>query len=264
DVPAAILSQDLSVALDPEIDIVVECVGGTEIGNLVGKVLANGRWVVSTNKAAIATHWDVLSPYARGLHARLAFSAAVGGAVPALEAISRHAGSIRSIRGVINGTCNFVLDELAQGRTLEDSVRAAQVAGYAEADPHQDLSGRDSADKLALLIASATHRWILPDLIAPRGIDAGADIKAGTRLIAWANLNDNSVSAGVEPIQPPTGSFLAGTSGAENRLEIELACGTVVRLRGLGAGRWPTTVAAMADLHAIARYHETESAEPLA
>ena len=171
-----------------------------------------------------------------------------------LETLTRLDEPVRELRGVVNGTCNFILDLLARGQPLEPAIAAAQAEGYAEADPRRDLSGEDAADKLALLIAAAFGRWLAPEAIERRGLLEVQPVPGRcTRLIARARLEAGVLSARVAPETLPPGTYLADTPGAENRLEIELTSGTVLRLAGQGAGRWPTAAAVLGDLREIAR-----------
>jgi homoserine dehydrogenase len=129
----------------------------------------------------------------------------------------------------------------------------AQADGFAELDPTRDLSGQDSADKLSLLIAAAFKKWVDPRHISIQGIDAITTDPKGYQLIARARNGAEGVAASVAPEASPPWSFLGQARGPENRLEIELETGEVIRLRAQGAGRWPTTVSVMGDLHGIAR-----------
>jgi homoserine dehydrogenase len=160
------------------------------------------------------------------------------------------------IRGIINGTCGVVLDEWAAGRTRDEAVAMAQADGFAEANPAHDLSGRDSADKLALMTEAAFGQWLAPEDIPTRGIDTITGDPQGYRLIARAKRTPNGITASVAPESPPPYSFLSQARGPENRLEIELETGEVIRLSGQGAGRWPTTVSVIGDLHEVARQIE--------
>ena len=128
----------------------------------------------------------------------------------------------------------------------------AQSAGFAEENPTRDLSGRDSADKLVLLIEAAFQQCLEPEDIPTRGIDT-IDDPAGYKLMARARLTSTGIDASIKPEVLVRDSFLGQARGAENRIEIELVTGKVIRLRGQGAGRWPTAVSVMADLHEVAR-----------
>ena len=153
-VPAERLATNLWVAINEPADLVIELIGGIEpAGDIVHAALLRGRAVITANKALLATRWDTFERYARAPQPRLRFSAAVGGSLPVLETVARLAAeqTIERVRAVINGTCNFVLDELAQGATLVHAIALAQRHGFAEADPGVDLSGTDAAQKLSLI-----------------------------------------------------------------------------------------------------------------
>jgi homoserine dehydrogenase len=251
------LTTDAAVALDAAVDVVVVCFGGTTLAYpLIAASLNAGKYVVTANKAAVAAHARTLTPYTRGEQRRLWYSAAVGGALPALETLATLEEPVREIRCIINGTCGAVLEAWSQGQSREEAIAHAQARGFAEADPRRDLSGRDSADKLALMIEAAFGQWIEPKDIPTEGIDAIANTPQGYKLIARATRTERNVIARVGPERLAPESFLGASRGPENRLEIELCSGNVIRLRAQGAGRWPTTVSVLGDLHEIARRHE--------
>jgi homoserine dehydrogenase len=260
DIAAA--TSDGSVVLDDTIDIVVECFGGVGMPYpLVAAALAAGKFVVTANKALVAARWAEFCVYARGSNPQLLFSAAVGGAVPMLEtlrALASRQQRVREIRGSINGTCGVVLEAQALGKTRQEAIALAQRGGFAEADPARDLSGRDSADKLALMTYAAYGEWFAPELIPTHGIDSIAGDVKGYMLIARARQAAELVAVSVAPESFGPDTYLGQARGAENRVEIELESGEVLRLRGQGAGRWPTTVSVVADLFEIARGVEIE------
>ena len=251
---------DRSVVLDNSIDIVVECFGGMGLPYpLIAAALAQGKFVITANKQVVAARWADLSQYARGAKRRLWYSGAVGGALPILETLEHLACRnlpVAEVRGIINGTCGVVLDARAEGKTRHDAIALATSAGFAEADPSRDLSGRDSADKLSLIVETAFGEWLEPEEIFTRGVDTIAGDVAGYKLIARARRAKEGIIASVAPEVPPPGSFLRQAKGAENRIEIELQSGEVIRLRGQGAGRWPTAVSVVGDLHEVARLRE--------
>jgi homoserine dehydrogenase len=250
------ITTDCSVISGSNVDVVIICTTATPlVRSLIEAALRAGKFVITANKAAIAAGGVTLWSLNQGQRRRLWYSAAVGGALPVLETLATLGPSVREIRGIINGTCGAVLDVWASGKTRDEAICAAQAAGFAEADPSQDLSGRDSADKLVLMAATAFGQWLAADAIPTRGIDT-IDDPAGVKLIGRVLRTPTGVSASVAPEHPCADSFLGQTRGAENRLEIELVTGEVVRLRGQGAGRWPTAVSIMGDLHEIARYLE--------
>jgi homoserine dehydrogenase len=222
------LTADPSFVSDDAVDVVIVCFPGTALAYpLIAAALSKGKFVITPNKAAVAALGMSLAGYTRGSARRLWYSAAVGGALPALETLTGVDSPVREIRGII-----------------------------AEAGPARDLSGRDSADKLALLIEAAFEHWIDPEQIVTHGIDTITGNPKGYKLIARATRTVQGITACVAPGSPPAGSFLDQARGPENRLEIELETGRVIRLRGQGAGRWPTTVSVLGDLHEVARLIE--------
>jgi homoserine dehydrogenase len=251
------LTEDQSVAAQPDVDAVIVCYGGVANAySAIMSALTAGKFVVTANKSTVAAHGASLAPFADGPHRRLWYSAAVGGALPALEILATLDSPVREIRGIINGTCGVVLDAWAEGRSRQEAVALAQARGFAEADPTRDLNGTDSAEKLALLIAAAFGEWVDPAAIATRGIDSITQDPRGFKLIARAQRSRPGFLASVAPERPLPDSFLGCAQGPENRLEIELTNGEVIRLRAQGAGRWPTTISVMGDLLQVARIHE--------
>ena len=247
------------VGVVDSIDIMVECFGGLAAYPLIAAALKNKTHVVTANKALIASHWTQLLPYMHSTDRRLWYSAAVAGALPALEklrALRLAKKAVVEVRGIINGTCGVVLDAQVAGNTLHEAIEIARTRGICEADPQRDLSGQDAADKLALMIEAAFGEWLPPECITTRGIDSIASDAGGYKLVARARMTTEGIGASVAPEVPPPASFLREAKGAENRIEIELKSGEVIRLSGQGAGRWPTAVSVMGDLHEIARMVE--------
>jgi len=258
-VPAALLSTNPWEAVNQRADVVVEALGGEfPAAELILASLLAGRRVVTANKAAVAAHWDSFAAFARGPSPRLRLSAAAGGAVPLLEAVARESTSRRivALRGVLNGTCNYVLDRVEAGAGYAEALAEAQSLGFAEADPVADVSGLDAARKLRLCALLAGIE--LPTTFQRLGIDTQAgridrDPAATVRLVAEFDLRGTAQVARVRPVRLPRREFLAGARGEENRVEIEFEDGTVIRLAGKGAGRWPTTASVCADLWDVAR-----------
>jgi homoserine dehydrogenase len=249
------LTTDPTTVLDDDVDVVIICTSDNECAYpLIASALNAGKFVITANKAAMARHGSALASFARGDGRRLWYSAAVGGALPVLETLATLESPVQEMRGIINGTCGVVLDEWAAGKTRHDAIATAQAAGFAESNPTRDLSGRDSADKLALMTEAAFGQWLRPGEIPTRGIDTITGDPKGFKLIARAKRIAHSISASVGPESPPPDSFLGQARGPANRLEIELEGGEVIRLQGQGAGRWPTTVSVMGDLHEVARH----------
>jgi homoserine dehydrogenase len=255
-VPADLLTTDPWTALAAAPDVVVEALGGaTPAAELLLAALHDGRHVVTANKAALAVNHARFAPFLAGPAPRLRASASVGGAVPVLEALDAllagpGAPRLASVRGVVNGTCNFVLDRLADGLDLASAIAEAQAAGYAEPDPTFDVSGQDAAHKLQLIVARATGH--LPDAVEVQGLDehtaeAQRDaISAGRRVKLVASWH--GATARVELESLPADDPLAAARAEENVVEFVLTDGTIRRVAGRGAGRAPTTTAVVADL----------------
>ena len=266
-VPRHLLGAGPVALAEGEADVVVELLGGREPAlSAVVRALELGKSVVTANKALLAEEIDSLERLAARSGARLLYSASVGGALPALEAVRRFAGRIRAVSGVLNGTCNDVLDRLAVGDSFDAAVAAAQAAGFAEADPALDLDGSDAAQKLALLAREAfgiLPRW---DAIPRRGItgldrstlETAARRGRTVRLVARAERTSAGLRASVQPVEVPRSHPFARISGAGNALRIETTDGEVVDLSAQGAGRWPTCEAVLADLLDLAAEHRAE------
>lgn len=256
--PRRLLSADPLAVAELDADVVIELLGGREPARrAIVRALELGRSVVTANKALLAEEIEDLSRLAERRGASLRYSASVGGALPALETARRLAGRVRSISGVLNGTCNYILDRWAAGFSFDEALAGARAAGFAEADSTLDLDGSDSAQKLALLAREAfgvSLRW---DRILRRGIadlDRSDFEEAGrrgrvVRLVASCERTAAGLRASVQPLELPASHPLAQTTGAGNALRIETDDGEVVDVAARGAGRWPTSEAVLADLY---------------
>ena len=248
------------------VDIVVDALPGVEPSNrLAAAFLQSGVSVVSANKSMIAEAGPRLSALAgqapitmsRG-PCELFYSAAVGGSAPMIEAI-RHVArtpGIRSISGILNGTCNYLLNLAADGAALHDALGKVQALGLAELNPIEDLSGRDAARKLRILTRHAFGRDLDPERLDLEPIDVTTFPRARQaratgqvlRLVATASLNPGRFTTHVRLEALAAGHPLADVRGEWNRLLIEHTDGATTTINGRGAGRWPTTEAVMADL----------------
>jgi homoserine dehydrogenase len=257
-----LLTLDAEELIASPCDVVVELIGGTERASvLVNSALQLGRHVVTANKALIAGEGEQLQSIERANGVTLRASAAVGGAMPALEAIecARATGEISAFHGVLNGTTNFVLDQLARGEDLQNAIQAAQRAGYAEADPTLDLDGTDAAQKLILLARAAFGVSLPLAKISQRGIEHLSpgvlrEVRkrgCAIRLVASCRSNAAGLEARVAPVELPIDHPFSQLKGAENGLIVETENGARPIVCGTGAGRWPTTEAVIADLLAI-------------
>jgi homoserine dehydrogenase len=278
-VPAALLSDAPAhlVAAD-DIDVIVELMGGDEPAHmLVSAALSMGKAVVTANKHVIAHHGAELEATARRTGAQLRFEAAVGGGIPVLGPLATDlAGNdVWRVRGIVNGTTNFILTAMtdeAGPMEYADALAEAQRRGYAEADPTADVEGLDAVNKLVILARLAFGRWLDPAAIPnrPDGADgpAGAGITTVSladqadaravgriiRLLATATLeNDGSVRAAVLPTAIPLDSPLGRTAGVRNRIEVDAEPVGRIGFDGPGAGGPATSSAVLGDLVAVAR-----------
>jgi homoserine dehydrogenase len=260
-VPAALLSSNPWDALNLPADVVIEALGGeSPAAEILHAALLRGRRIVSANKLAVVAGWPALHSWAEGRAPQLRFSAAVGGEVPVLETLSELAqrSRVRSVRGVLNGTCNFVLDRISAGLGYGAAVAEAQSLGFAEPDPAADVSGLDAECKLRLAAWAAFGRW--PDAVRREGIEGTLSARrAGDghvlRLVAQAERAGGRLAGSVAPRWCAPDDYLAGARGEENRVEIVTDSGERIRLAGKGAGRAPTTAAVFGDLDALWREH---------
>jgi homoserine dehydrogenase len=267
-----LITSDLEGLVEKPCDVVIELIGGTKrAAELTRRALQLGRHVVTANKALIAVEGDLLEMLAAENGVTLSYSAAVGGVLPALETMkrARAAGPLRAFSGVLNATCNFVLDRLVAGETMSAAVRSAQEHGYAEAQPQVDLNGTDAAQKLVVLARAAFDTTLPLESIPREGIDS---LKSETltrakeqgqtvRLVAECRYSSQRLEAAVKPVAVPLDHPFAEVNGAENRLLVEPEVGEPLIVSGKGAGRWPTTEAVMADLFDIRSVHSSEALE---
>ena len=251
-------TSDVDEVLGFEPDVLVEVLGGPDLpAEWMRHSLLQGAHVVTANKAAVAKHWDSLHACALRGGGELRFSAAVGGGAPIIETLRRLSGSVVSLEGVMNGTCNYLLSRLGEGWKLEDALKKAQELGYAEADPAADLDGDDAAQKLSILIREAFGVALQPERIAKqslRDLAPGAAREALERGEALKQvgrchlLADGSIDAEVRLVALPLSHSLAGAQNEENRFLVTDADGKTLPVFGKGAGRWPTATSVFADV----------------
>jgi homoserine dehydrogenase len=260
----------------PDSDVIVELMGGEEPARtLVAAALAAGKAVVTANKHVIAHHGAELESLARRTGSALRFEASVGAGIPVLGPIATDLAGNRltAIRGIVNGTTNYILSAMTdEGREYAEVLVAAQAAGYAEADPSGDVEGHDAANKLIILARLAFGAWLDPAeiaTVAEDGPGAGhpgitgigaAEIAAAAaagqtiKLIAAASRSESDrITASVLPALVPAGSPLGRTGGVLNRIEVDGEPVGTVAFSGPGAGGAATSSAVLGDLVAIAR-----------
>jgi len=251
--------------------IVIETIGGVdEARAAIARALASGSHVVTSNKAVLAAHGEELRELATRHGVRILGSASVGGSAPILERLrAGTAARVRSVRGVLNGTTNFVLDRVRSGETWDRAISEAQAAGLAEADPTRDLDGRDAADKLVVLAESVGVRGVRSAAI-PRDPMSLERIRSAhahgqvVRQVAQVRFDgaDTRASVRLESVGP--NDPLHDVREEQNVVEIEWSDGTREVVRGRGAGRWPTSEAVIGDVleHARAIGLKDETARP--
>ena len=229
---------------------------------LADAAFAAGKHFVTAGKDLVARHGAALEERAADCGVAFRYEAAVAAAVP-IVALLRHRlspGDLRGFAGVLNGTCNFVLGALDDGRSFADAIRDARARGFAEADSRRDTSGRDSADKVAIL-ARLLGAHVSPEDVPFEGIEALApdDLAYGRRrgwalrLLGFFRDEGARAVAGVAPSFVPESSLLARARGAENAIVLESAHAGDVGLIGPGAGGAPTATALLADVAAVVR-----------
>lgn len=260
---------DPESVFDSRPDVVVELLGGEQPAlALLTTALERGSHVVTANKTLLAHHGAHLAATAKRHRKRIAFSAAVGGAVPLLETASRLGSRIRSIHAILNGTTNFVLDALSDGvaTDLLGALAKARQLGLCEPDPRKDLSGEDAAEKLRLLarligIADGSVEAIAPRCDLSNIVHATREAtKRGERIKQVANLarTPNGWQIEVRLDSVPPESPLASCKEAENIACFELDDGSRQVVSGIGAGPRPTTEALLGDLFDLARRHTVD------
>ena len=254
-----------SVVNDPDIDIIIEMIGGEGIAKeLILKAIANGKQVITANKALLASQGNALFKAAAEKDVDLAFEAAVGGCMPIIKAMreSLVANRIQSMIGILNGTCNYILTKITEERsTFGDALTEAQTRGYAEADPTLDVEGFDTAHKIAILTALAYGMKInLKDVyiegiskITPLDIEFAGQFGYRIKLLAISKIQENRVEARVHPTMIPFDNLLTSVKGTVNAITISGDAVGDILLYGRGAGMMPTASAVVGDIVDIAR-----------
>jgi homoserine dehydrogenase len=250
---------------DPAIDVLVEVAGGDEpMRSYLERAIAAGKHVITANKVVMAKHGPELLDAAVEKNVDLYFEAAVGGGIPLISTFRTdlQANRIERVSAVINGTTNYVLGRMAAaGLSLSEAVSEAQAAGYAEADPTDDVGGYDATYKLAILASIAYEIKVRPDEIFREGIEGvepvdfryARELGYAIKLIAHTQRHPGRVEARVHPAMVPLDHPLARVEGAENAVFVEGDLVGQVLLVGQGAGGRPTASAVVGDLIDLAR-----------
>ncbi len=263
--PALITGDAASLVRRPDVDIVVELIGGIEPArSLLLAALESGRSVVTANKALVARDGAELHQAASDHGADLYYEAAVAGAIPLLRALreSLAGDRVRRVLGIVNGTTNFILDRMdSHGADFDSALAEAQRLGYAEADPTADVQGHDAAAKAAILAGLAFHTQVTSADVFTEGITGvtAADMASARslgfviKLLAICERTDGGVSVRVHPAMIPREHPLAAVREAYNAVFVEAEAAGRLMFYGAGAGGQPTASAVLGDIVAVAR-----------
>jgi homoserine dehydrogenase len=259
-----------SVVNDPEVDIVVELIGGYGVAKeLVLKAIANGKHVVTANKALLAVHGNEIFLAAQKMRVMVAFEAAVAGGIPIIKALREGlaANRIEWIAGIINGTTNFILSEMRdKGLSFDTVLKEAQRLGYAEADPTFDIEGVDAAHKITILSALAFGTKMQFDQAHVEGISKldATDIKYAEqlgyriKLLGITRRTPEGIELRVHPTLIPAKRLIANVEGAMNAVLVQADAVGATLYYGKGAGAEPTASAVIADLVDVTRMHTAD------
>ena len=261
DMPEGVLTSEADEVINhPEIEVVAELIGGVTVAReIVLRLLAAGKDVVTANKALLAACGPELFDAAREHGRTIAFEASVAGGVPIITSLSQclTANQVLSIRGILNGTCNFILSKMqAEGVPYSDVVAEAQRLGFAEADPTLDVDGTDTVQKIAILAHLAFGARVDWAEIPRVGIDTLdlADVRFaqimgyGIKLIGQAELTEDGLQLRVGPTLVRNGSSMADVPGPMNAVHVKADAVNELFFEGPGAGQMPTASAVVADM----------------
>jgi homoserine dehydrogenase len=262
---AAVTADANGVVNDPDIDIVVELIGGTGAAkDLILRAIANGKHVVTANKALLARHGNEIFAAAQKQDVMVAFEAAVGGGIPIIKSLREGltANRIEWIAGIINGTSNFILSEMREkGTGFAEALKEAQRCGYAEADPAFDIEGVDAAHKLTIMAAigfgipmrfeSAYTEGIAK--LAREDIRYAEELGYRIKLLGITKRKDNGIELRVHPTLVPARRLIASVEGVMNAILVKGDAVGQTLYYGAGAGSEPTASAVVADIVDVAR-----------
>ncbi|MGE0132248.1 MAG: homoserine dehydrogenase [Blastocatellales bacterium] len=259
-----ITGDPFKLADDPKIDILVEVAGGIDPAyEVIKRAIANGKHIVTANKELIAKHGPEIFDLANRHNVTIFFEAAVGGGIPLISTLQRglQANRISRVAGIVNGTTNYILTKMErEQKPFAEALREAQAAGYAEADPTDDVEGRDVAYKISILSSLAFQAPIEVEKVYCQGITAISDLdiklaaEFGYRIkmigLAQPGITDSGVSLDVRvhPMLVPRHHPLAGIEGVNNAIFIKGSAVGEIMLYGPGAGRFPTASAVVGDI----------------
>ena len=249
------LTTDYQELVDAGPDIFIDVSGPIEPPLEYTKdMLARGVHVVSANKQAIAAGGQALLDHAKDSGRILQFSSAAGGGMPVLEMCIREAGRIVRVEALLNGTTNFMLGEISGGKTYDEALKIAQDKGYAEADPSSDVGGADAGAKIRLVSLLGFGKEITLDdipLDTIENFEAPAQIKGAIKRVSKVWKHETGFDAALELKDLSLNNFIAQAHAEEAHAIFYFDDGDVYKIRGKGAGRWPTTESVMADCYDI-------------
>jgi homoserine dehydrogenase len=261
DIP--LVTDPRAVIDDPDVDVVVELIGGDEPAQtFILQAIERGKHVVTANKEVMAKHGQRILGAAAARGVTVAYEASVGGGIPLIGPfqLDLAANDISSVVGIVNGTTNYILTRMSEsGASFDDALAEAQGLGYAEPDPTNDVEAWDAAYKLAILASLAFGAPVMPEQIAREGITQvsqrdilyAAEMGYRIKLLAIARLVGGQVEARVHPALVHQGSMLASVNGSFNAVEITGDLIGTALFYGRGAGSEPTASAVIADLIAL-------------
>lgn len=262
-----IFTQDYTeVVNDPEVDIVIELIGGTTVArSVVIDALNAGKQVVTANKALMATHGKEVLELAEQRGLEVAFEASVGGGIPIIDPLKHSliANEITSVMGIVNGTTNYMLTRMVEeGLSYDDALKEAQERGFAEADPTADVDGFDAAAKIAILASIAFNSRVTMDDVHTEGIrnittmdlDAARDMGYCVKLLALAHRTADGIDVRVHPTMIPLSHQLATVNGVFNAIYVVGDAVGETMFFGEGAGSGPAASAVMGDVLEVARH----------
>jgi homoserine dehydrogenase len=250
---------------DPDVDIIIEMIGGEGVAkDLIFRAINNGKPIVTANKALLAVHGNAIFRAAMEHGVDIAFEACVGGCMPIIKSLreSLAGNHIKSMAGILNGTCNYILSRSTDdGCSFKDVLKEAQENGFAEADPTLDIEGIDTAHKLAILTSLAYGMEInFNDIyiegisnITPLDIEFAGQFGYRIKLLAITKYAGDAVEARVHPTMIPFSNPLSGVSGVLNAVTISGDAVGDMMLYGYGAGMMPTAGAVVGDVIDLAR-----------
>ncbi|MCX8043821.1 MAG: homoserine dehydrogenase, partial [Desulfobacterota bacterium] len=264
--PDGVLTKDtVSLLHDPDIDIIIELIGGIEPArSFILDAIKNRKHVVTANKALLSEHGHDLFRTAVHAGVDLAFEASVCGSIPIIRAVQEgfSADRIKSFLGIFNGTANYILSRMtSEGAAFEEALRDAQKKGFAEADPTLDIEGIDTLHKLCVLLSLAFGKRVHPrhiytegiSKITPLDIEFSRELGYKIKLLAICRKSGNQVDARVHPTLIPEQHMLSRVEGTFNAVFVETEDAGPAMFYGRGAGMMPTASAVVADVISLAR-----------